>query len=362
MKILFLMKTLRFDGGVETSVASLVNALSDSGNTVFVAALCGKQDNKLRHRIEIKSDRFLYLGSSDVIITSFRQVLTLRKFLVTNEIDIISTHLFHAGLIGRLAAVFSKTKTIYTEHSTFFHWWTASHYLIDKYLARRTDALIAVSRSVAATLASRTATYPDKIHIIPNIIDRRRFYPPKKERKGTKSIYVIGRMEYSKNIRFALDIQRHISLKEHGVTMTIVGDGSLLAEVERFIENSGLSQSVKVIAPQKDVLQLLHDASILLVTSRWEGLPMVVLEAYAAGTPVAGVGVPGLFDLIENENTGLVLDPENAEEAATRLLDLLDDTERCNKFTNNALESTRKYEAGVVGAKFGQLCERLLEK
>lgn len=360
LKILFLMKTMRFDGGVETSVASLANAVSALGHDVFIGAFCDPSDNYLKHRLDIKKNNFLYLGKRGGLLSRIRQTYLIARFLRRNDIPILHTHLFHAGLVGRIAAKLSGSKTIHTEHSTFFHWWKGRHYAVDKFLARRTDALIAVSRSVAATLASRTAVYPDKIHIISNIVDASRFYESDvyENRSG---IYLTGRLEYSKNIAFALEIQKELIKLQSSLRLNIVGNGSLRGSLREEIKDNQLEDYVRLLKPDSDFLKLLRQAKILLVTSHWEGLPMVVLEAYAAGTPVAGTSVPGVMDVIHNEHTGLLLDPTDPCEAAARLESLAMCSEYQSRLVTNAGKEVKRYESKIIGKEYEDLCLGLLK-
>ncbi len=112
MRILFVIKTLRYDGGVETSVASLANALISEGENVYIAAFCKPTENRLQHRLDLKEDNYLYLGRTGNILILPWQIFKTIIFLYRHKIDIIHTHLFHARIVGRFAAFFTQQRLL----------------------------------------------------------------------------------------------------------------------------------------------------------------------------------------------------------------------------------------------------------
>lgn len=198
--------------------------------------------------------------------------------------------------------------------------------------------MIAVSRSVAGTLAARTRVYPDKITVVHNFVDTELFRPNQNEKISVPKllITVVGRFEYAKNIEYALQVLKILVKRNSGVYTNLIGDGSLYSEIERLIDLYELTDQVCVIKPIKNFVPVIQTANLLLMSSHWEGYPMTILEAFAARTLVAGTAVPGIMDIIQNEHTGILLDPDNPNEAADKILRLLNDENLKAHLLNNA--------------------------
>jgi glycosyltransferase involved in cell wall biosynthesis len=360
LNILIVLKSLRCDGGVETTVAALSNGLSELGHTVHIAAFCSDGGNELRHRFNIPENCFLYLGEMKGVCSQIRLVFRLRKILSEKSIDIVHTHLFHSGLIGRLAATFTRVQTVATEHSTFFHWWGARHYFVDRFLARRTGALTAVSPSTAGTLASRTGIYPNEIDVIPNMVDIGHFHPIVSEVRNDKRILMAGRFEYPKNHAYALEILVELRKIDPEFTMIMYGKGSLKATIEKKILDLGLEEAVQLLPPTKDFVSQLRSAGLFLLPSYWEGFPVVLLEAYATKTPVVAANVPGIIDLVQDQQTGCLIEHKDPVNAAATILKLQRAPSERQRLAENGYASLARYEQSRVVETFVRLYEKLL--
>jgi glycosyltransferase involved in cell wall biosynthesis len=98
-------------------------------------------------------------------------------------------------------------------------------------------------------------------------------------------------------------------------------------EVEALVRELGLGGVLQMLGWRRDVADLLHAMDIFLLTSRFEGLPRVVLQAMAAGVPVVATDVDGTPEVVRDRRTGLLVAPESPEEAAAGILELVADPE-----------------------------------
>jgi len=105
-----------------------------------------------------------------------------------------------------------------------------------------------------------------------------------------------------------------------------VGGGSLENEVKKEIERRGLSRARMLgPLPHSKTLQIISNLSVLVMTSRWEGLPMMVLEAMWSGAPVVATDVGGVGEVIENGKSGLLVDKRSADRLAHAVIRLTED-------------------------------------
>jgi glycosyltransferase involved in cell wall biosynthesis len=106
---------------------------------------------------------------------------------------------------------------------------------------------------------------------------------------------------------------------------------------------------------------LLQNAAFVVAPTRtWEGMPVVVLEALACGRPVIGTRVGGIVDLITDDQNGLLVKPDDDEDLAVALKQLMSDPARCERLSRGALESIGRYDWSIVGKQYVELYQRLL--
>ncbi|MFM7830740.1 MAG: glycosyltransferase, partial [Planctomycetaceae bacterium] len=104
------------------------------------------------------------------------------------------------------------------------------------------------------------------------------------------------------------------------IRLLFVGDGQLRSLLQHRVKMYELENIVQFAGWRPDAASLIRMADVLVLASRWEGLPNVLLEAQAAGTPVIASAVDGCLDLVDDQLTGRLFEPGNAERLATGLL------------------------------------------
>ena len=131
----------------------------------------------------------------------------------------------------------------------------------------------------------------------------------------------------------------------------IVGEGPLRGEIERYLEEKNLNSKVKLTgwAPHDDIPNYLNELKLLVLPSYQEGIPNIVLEAMACGTPVVATPVGGVPDFIKDEDTGFIMENNNPECVVENLIRALN-YPNLDKIVKNARELVEKeftYEAAV---------------
>lgn len=362
MKVLMLMKTMRMDGGVETSVAVIINELTVQGHDVYLASFTEKEAVDLVPRLDIPHDRIIHLGK--IKLNYISKIYSLRKILKTHNFDILHTHLFHAGVVGRISAIGLRCSTVATEHSTFFNWWKWYHYLIDKILAHRTDAHIAVSRSVAATLAARTGILPNKIHVINNAVDHKRFRFHREQKTLDRlglNILLVGRLEYSKNIEFAIKVVKGLLAYDPSITLNISGAGSQKNALIDMCKREGVIDNVIFIGITDNMQNVMNKMDFLFLSSHWEGCPMTIIEAFSVGLPVIATAVPGIFDIIDNKITGILVEPENVSDAIEKIYNFMRNENMQSNIIANAVLENKRFFAETITSRIVKLYKSILK-
>jgi glycosyltransferase involved in cell wall biosynthesis len=142
--------------------------------------------------------------------------------------------------------------------------------------------------------------------------------------------------------------------------LVLAGDGPMRAMLERVVRSAGLDGSISFAGHlcRERVAEAMDDAWVLVLPSRSEGLPRVVLESTARGRPVVGSRAGGIQESVEDGITGLLVDPEDPNRLAEALVELLTDAARCSEMGR---EGRRRVEAKDPATEFGEGVRRLAE-
>lgn len=219
------------------------------------------------------------------------------------KIDIVQNFLFRANVIGtsaaRAAGVEHVLLGVRVADPPRWRMW------LECQAARYAARVVCVSDSVAAFVQRRWPCEPGKIAVIPNGIDLSR-YPAAEPANlaelgigpGRRVLITVGRLHRQKGHDWLLDLAPQLfrHLPEHD--LLIVGDGPEAGSLQVQAKTLGVSDRVHFAGWRADVPQLLAASDLLLLPSRWEGMPNVLLEAMASKLPVVATRVEGVEQLL----------------------------------------------------------------
>jgi glycosyltransferase involved in cell wall biosynthesis len=216
------------------------------------------------------------------------------------QADIVHTHHRRAGLLANVLV--GKHKVIEHVHNVFLDHTLTSF---------RGQTIVAVSEAIREHTESRYPRTQGKVETIRNGIQA----PSLRFTAAREGDYVVGvgRLELQKDPLKFLDLA-HLLHDRYGTSSVWIGDGSLRDDFTAKRDNLGLVEVVTWIpdASREIVMQELSGAVSLLVTSRWEGLPLVALEAMSLGIPVATTNCGDLHQIIVKSEAGVVLTGDSA--------------------------------------------------
>ena len=137
----------------------------------------------------------------------------------------------------------------------------------------------------------------------------------------------VGRFSPQKNHRLLIESFSRVLSKINNVKLVIVGDGDLRPEIEGIVNRNGLNNHIKFLGVRKDIADLLSASDIFVLSSDWEGLPLTVIEAMAAGKPVVATAVGGVPELIKDNVNGFLVQPKDPDSLAQALIKMAGDRE-----------------------------------
>jgi glycosyltransferase involved in cell wall biosynthesis len=262
--------------------------------------------------------------------------LDLLRILGCFKPHVVHVHGSRAGFFYSLAA--ARTPMVYTVHGYHFphkrsplvRWFALN---AERMVSRRADHIIFVSNSDAEVAQAHKFLKGSKRYaVIYNSIPLARI--PKARPRELKHVGFIGRLEYQKDPLLFVKVVAHLP----GYGATIVGAGAFENEVRSEIERLELSGRVRVLGmlPHRRTLEELSKLGTIVMTSRWEGLPHIPLEAMASGVPVVATNVGGLSEIVESEQSGLLVNSRSADELARAVVRLTEDMALRERIIRNA--------------------------
>lgn len=175
-----------------------------------------------------------------------------------------------------------------------------------------------------------------------------------------RTIGFLGRLDRSKGVDILITAFKNVSDQFNDVQLVIAGTGSQERELKKQVENAGLAGKVKFkgAIAYDEVRCFLVSVNFLVVPSRMDNLPTVVLEAFSVATPVIGSNAGGIPDMIKPGYNGLLFENGNAEELSQRMIQLIANEEKRNNMSWNARKTfEEKYCIDNLLSKFEALIE-----
>jgi glycosyltransferase involved in cell wall biosynthesis len=171
---------------------------------------------------------------------------------------------------------------------------------------------------------------------------------------GTRLVLAVGRLAEQKNHALAIVALRQVP----NATLAIAGEGPLRAELERLAAETGVADRVRFLGIRTDARALMGAADVVVMPSRWEGLPLSALEALASGTPLVATDVRGLRELVVDDRDALLV-PEDPDALAAALRRVLDDPELARRLGDAGRQVEGAGSDEQLVARFLDLYERL---
>jgi glycosyltransferase involved in cell wall biosynthesis len=237
--------------------------------------------------------------------------------------DLVHTHTAKAGAVGRVAALlqFRRPKLVHTFHGHVFHGYfgprkTRIFLAIERWLAARTDRIIAVSQEVADDLVRFGVVPAGGVHVVPLGLELHRFasaVPTGSWRaKGNVPadapwIGIVARLVPIKAVERFLAALVPVFAAHPAARAVVAGDGECRAALEAEAARLGLSDRVWFAGFVGDVAELLAELDVVALCSKNEGLPVSLIEALSTGVPVVSTAVGGVPTLLANGRYGVLV-------------------------------------------------------
>lgn len=271
-----------------------------------------------------------------------------------NKMKIDILHVHHIPLFQRVMKAVKLTGirgVVFTEHAKYSIEKSKGLQDMCRQAAERSDYFTTISNDLKNYFVKELNIDDSKVEVVLNGVDTNRFRPannnqenkkfdknqnPDKKNSVLKSfmpddfkgkiLIHVGRFARAKDHDNLLKAFHIIIQKGHDIVLFLVGNGDLKQAIESSILRLRLDNRVRVLGMRSDIDDLMPGADIFVISSKREGLPMVLLESMSCGLPVVSTNVGGIAEIVKNGETGLLVEPENPELLANAIETILEDS------------------------------------
>ncbi len=306
-------------GGLESIVLGLAREGRRLGQRVAVA--CLERTGAMASQVEALGARVICIHKRPGLrLATVGRLESLLRELVP---DIVHTHhigaLFYTGPAARRAGVPS---VVHTEHGRYLSERRRTRWL-GRLAGRYASRFLCVSPTIAAEAEAYHIVPRRKIQVVPNGIDLDRFRDRNDSSRVRQSVGIppdapsigtIGRLCEIKRQDLLIRAFRRVRARFANAHLVIVGDGPWMGLLRQLVVDLNLDDWVHFVGYQSQPERYLQAMDVFTLSSQSEGMPLTILEAWAAGVPVVATRVGGLPELVEHGRTGLLV--EFGDEAA----------------------------------------------
>lgn len=363
LKVLLLVTDLSY-GGTPRAVQQLALGLVSRGHEVRVASLLSGGG---------VAEELVSAGIPVVALDADRRgiaraALSFFKLLRRERVDVLHAFLFHSNLIGRVVGRLAGVPAVIVSERSVESGKTSWRLWADRLTWRLADCWTANSREVARVLEQRERIVASRITVIPNGVDVAHFSQqvnPTAFRtqcdlmSGDRVVVCVGRLDKLKGQATLLEALRIVADEEPTSRLCFVGEGALRQALERQAAELRLMGRVCFAGSLADVRPALAVADLVVLPSTDEGLPGIVLEAFAAGVPVVATAVGGTPELVEHEHTGLLVAARDPAAMAAAIVRLMRDAGLRHRLSQSAREFVQHLSVDRMVGTTEHLYQRL---
>jgi glycosyltransferase involved in cell wall biosynthesis len=353
-------------GGADRQILYLAKALLASDYDVRLVTMVPPEEMGRQALAEGLPITSLNMQRGRADAQSFRRFVSLLRDW---QPHVLTSFMYHANILGRVAGRMAGVPLIVSSirsernGSTFRDWLMRLSNWMD-------DCCTINSRQVADSLAQRRLIHRRKSRVIPNGVDLAALTPAADDRLRVRNELAVAPAEFLwLAIGRLLDqkdyptlLQAFQPLAQSPARLAIAGRGPQQEELQRQARDLGIAQRVTFLGVRHDIPALLGAADAFVLSSAWEGMPNVVMEALASATPVVATQVGGVQELVEPGESGLLVKPgdPNALSAAMRRLMTLSVEERRSMGVRGRNHVASHYGLPAMAGRWMSLYEELL--
>jgi glycosyltransferase involved in cell wall biosynthesis len=332
------------DGGLERVFGNTTKLLHDAGIEVHTLVL----EKKIEYEF---GGELVSFGNYSKFLKYFK----LRNYLQKQQFDYVID--FRHRINPKMEWVFlnfiyKNFKTVYTVHSSKLSTYLTENQFITNKILQKTNKIVAVSNFIKQEIESKFSN--NSVEVIYNAIDVNSFVAS--ETLPFDYIISVGRLVQLKQFDQLIESYSKSVLPEKNIHLVILGTGEEQISLENKITDLNLNEKVHLLGFKENVWHYISNAKFLVLSSKYEGFPMTILEALHLGIPVVSFDCEsGPSEMIQNNFNGILVQNQNFTELTNKLNIFVEDEILYQNCKNNASLSVLKFQSNVIVKQWLQL-------
>ncbi|WP_052124471.1 glycosyltransferase family 4 protein [Gallibacterium anatis] len=355
MKIVFLSYLHGF-GGAEKQIIMLSNAMAEKGHNVILVSISA---NNLCYELSNKVKYIFLSDRKSNYLKILHRFIGIRKILNSEKPDVVVNFWFQSAYLTALMRKSITGKIVYSERGDpGDKEYSGILGIIRKLTLPRIDGFVFQSKG-ARDYFSENVKRKSKIILNPISFSQKDF-PCVSYRR--KVIVSVGRLHPQKNQKLLINAFFYIKDKFPDYTLEIYGDGYLKQDLEKYISKLGLEKRVVLKGTSKSIASKIIDASLFVLSSDYEGLPNVLIEAMVLGIPCISTDCRpgGAREIIDDGVNGFIVPRNDAYVLSKSMVKVLKNPRLAEKFSFNSRYFINKYEPCAVYNQWEEFFKRLI--
>ena len=174
-----------------------------------------------------------------------------------------------------------------------------------------------------------------------------------------KKFLAAGRLTYQKGFDLLIEAFYEFSKSNHDWTLVIVGEGEEKGRLNKLIKKYNLEKRIKIKPFTDDIKKYFLESSILLLSSRWEGMPMIVLESLVMGVPIIAFDITSVQSSIINNYNGILVEKYDVKEFSKAMIDLCNNEEEIICMGKNSLKKSKEFDIDFIYKQWVRILSKL---
>jgi glycosyltransferase involved in cell wall biosynthesis len=333
-------------GGAEFMLKELILNLDKELFDIYAITKFGDNGTEIERILKENNIKIIYSNCKKGFSLKF--LFKCYQELKRIKPDIIHTHL--GIIISFLPYIYlNKCKCFHTVHNIP----KKDGKRIYKFFYKKKVKLIGISETIAQMI-KEFYNIKYSIPVIYNPVNLSKFrevVPAKYDNIAT--LIIVARLYSQKNHKLLLEAFS-IAIKEcKNIQLRIVGRGPLKNKLIEYASNLGIYEKTEFLGQRSDIPYLLKSSDIFVLSSLWEGLPLSVLEAMAAGLPIISTDVGGVKDIVKDN--GILVESDNAEKLYEAIIKLVKNSALREEMGKKSLEYAKQYDSSIMAEKYAEL-------
>lgn len=356
MKICFLIDDYSAVGGIQRITPIICNELKKY-HEISVVSIYNEHQEINKDLYNGQDIKVLINGKKEYVKQCLKAVSLLRKFLIDNKIELLVACMEMLSPYCYLATKRIKIPFVVWTHTPTFSYDETFLQKPFKYLsAKKAACVVALTKKNCEDWKAHYNT--DRAVRIPNPVDPILMKPVDYDEES-KKIISVGRICYQKYYEKMAEVASLVFAKNKDWSWDIYGGGDEKEKIEKLIVDNNLENNVFLKGNVSNIYGLYKNYALQVLTSRFEGFPMTLLEGMANGLPLVAFDVAGVGEVIRNGENGFLIPAFDEKEMAEKILLLIENKEKRKEFSNKNIEQREEYNIEFVINEWNEMFKRI---